>query len=452
MQTYLLKYFFVLLILSGLANPAWGGDAVVSWRWSDLVLWVREQGPSARLARLRAEVATSQVEAQKADNSPRILTGASLSRVHEPVTDDLSRSYSRTQMLVGLRWGLLGTREAQERKLLDAQTNQALSEEEGKAQNALLQIELAKAYSANARSQQREQIARAFLAGRSAISDQLKRRTQNKVMLEAERLSLMRLYDEAALLQNREQLAQATALQRISFLTGHKLSAQKITPVGLPANCLTQQMANPAQMHPLLAKAHQAVAWAEERLEQHRYDGIEAGVQVSHALTQDIGGMSGRDTMIGVDISIPWEWQAQKNAQRAQDRGRRDEALEEYSQLVQRFELEFRQAREQWQLNTQHARNLTRQFDADLENLRVARLRLPVSLESGLGQLIHAQHALYVSAIDTVDAAQQQDVAAAELSYYASGCVLQEMPQDPVQEVLAQIAASLQYPPKGILP
>ncbi|MDR1888282.1 MAG: TolC family protein [Zoogloeaceae bacterium] len=428
-----------------MATPVRGGDDnVLLWNWNDLVAWSQQQGPTSRLSSVQEQITQSRVREAEADSTVRVLAGASLARVREPVTDELSRSYERTQAQAGIRWGLLGASETQARQLLDAHANQTLGKTESEARELQARVELAKFYNAYVRSQQREQIVRLFLEGRESIAARLQQRTQGGAMLQAEKLSLLRLYDEAAMTQAREQNAQKAALRQMEFLTGQTLVPRQAPPAGASHACLTPQALEKATTsHPLLLKAKQAASWAEERLNLRRYGGVEAGVQIGYALTHDFGGSNGHNTVIGVDISIPWEWKAQQNARKAQDRGYRDEAEEKYAQLLRQFELESRQAWDAWQLEEQNIQNQTRHFAAAMEALRVARLRLQASDANGLAQLILAQHALHVAAMEVVDAYRKRDLAAVALWYYAPDCPLQEMPQDPAREILTQTETAL---------
>jgi hypothetical protein len=154
--------------------------------------------------------------------------------------------------------------------------------------------------------------------------------------------------------------------------------------------------------------------------------------------------------MIGLDLSIPWEWKAQQNAQKAQDRKRHEAAEEEYAQYLARFNLEFQNSREEWQLEAAAVQTRLRHFAAAQEALRVARLRLQVS-EEGLAQLLAARHAFYLAGMEVLEALLRQDKAAATLWRYAPDCPLQEMSDDPARAVLAQFREALETDEPNLL-
>ncbi|MDR1648452.1 MAG: TolC family protein [Zoogloeaceae bacterium] len=433
---------FLPLVALGMAGVIRGETQTAdAWNWDDLRAWV-QQGPGVRLAQFQERIAQSQEQEAEADSALRILVGASFSRVREPITEEQDRAYERAQAHTSVLWEFLGARETRESRRLDAHANLALRQSENEMASIQAQEELARVYNAYVRGQQREQLILIFLEGRKIAGTRLKQRTQSKVMLEAERLALMHFYDEADSALARERLIQNTALRQMRFLTGQNIPPRHApSPAGVPACQTRESLAQNRASHPLLAKARQNMDWAEARLHQPRYGGVEAGLRLGHAQTHDLGGSNGHDTMIGLEVSIPWEWKTRRNAQESQDRGRRDAAAEEYAQIVARFELEFQNAWEQWQLETQYVQERTRHFVAAQEALRVARLRLPS--EEGWTRLIAAQHALYTAAMEIVNALRQQDMAATDLWRYAPDCPLQEITDDPARAILAQTQDAL---------
>ena len=75
----------------------------------------RAFAPSARLAQADVTVAEQRSAALQAGSGAQLFGGAGVDNAREAVTDTLSRDYQRTQMHLGVRWPLLGTRAAQQR-------------------------------------------------------------------------------------------------------------------------------------------------------------------------------------------------------------------------------------------------------------------------------------------------------------------------------------------------
>lgn len=103
------------------AGPAWADAAQLT----DLETWARTSAPSVRLAQAEKDVAAHRADAARARQGGRLFGGATVGNAREAVTDTVSRSYQRAQVQAGVRWPLLGSREAQLRAVTEAEQGTA---------------------------------------------------------------------------------------------------------------------------------------------------------------------------------------------------------------------------------------------------------------------------------------------------------------------------------------
>ena len=84
---------------------------------TELEGWAQDAAPAIALSQAELALATQREHSAHASQGARLFGGASLASAREAVTDTLSRDYQRAQVQVGVRWPLLGSREAQLRAL-----------------------------------------------------------------------------------------------------------------------------------------------------------------------------------------------------------------------------------------------------------------------------------------------------------------------------------------------
>ncbi|MDR0214286.1 MAG: TolC family protein [Comamonas sp.] len=418
-------------------------DTGLPWSWADLQAWSAEQGPAVRLARLKEHVASSNLKLVESDNGARLVAAADLARAKEPVTDTLNRNYSRLSGQAGLRWSFLGAEEARRRNVQEARTEQLSSA----AQTQLLQVqavtELGRLYVRYLRSQQREQVAQAYLSTRSQIEGRLRERVAGGHMLRSEGLDLQGYYEAAQNRVAREKEVQRTALQQMSFLTGRRLRAQPVPALTMPQTCMNPAMLQDAlNTHPALESARYAMEGVREQAQHTRYGGVTGGVQLSQSLSKDFGGSPGHATAVAVDVSIPLQWRDQKDAMAAKLQGKYDEAAEQYAQTQGKLQLEQQTVLEQYRLSQGELKSSAQRYAAATEGLRVAQLRAPSLDGDGMVQAIKAGNGRYEAAVRYISAAEEEDLAAMDMLYYTRGCSLQMRSDDPLAAVLQRTGAA----------
>lgn len=421
------------------AAPTSAADAGQPWSWSDLQAWSAEQGPAVRLARLKEHVASSNLKLVESDNGARLVAATSLTRAKEPVTDTLNRNYSRLAGQAGLRWSFLGAEEARRRSVLEARTEQLSSTAQTQLLQAQAVTELGRLYVRYLRSQQREQVAQAYLSTRSQIESKLQERVAGGHMLRSEGLDLQGYYEAAQNRVAREREVQRAALQQMGFLTGRHLRPQPVPALAMPQTCMSPAVLQDAlNTHPALESARYAMEGTREQAQHTRYGGVIGGVQLSQSLSKDFGGSPGHATAVAVDVSIPLQWRSQKDAMAAKLQGQYDEAAEQYAQTQSKLQLEQQTVLEQYKLNLNELRSSAQRYAAATEGLRVAQLRAPSLDGDGLVQVIKAGNGRYEAAVRYISAAEEVDLAAMDMLYYTRGCSLQTRNDDPLQAAVLQ--------------
>ena len=237
--------------------------------------------PAVRLAQAELELAMQRTGAVRAGQGARLFGGASLGGAREAVTDTLSRDYQRAQLQLGVRWPLLGSREAQLRNISAAELTVL------QAQVRLIQAQreavqaVRRAAVRQLRSAERQQIAHAFLQAQPQAQAQLRQRQQAGVLLEADRLDLLGLFNTVQAAHGSQATLQESVQRELARLTD-----QPLPTVQLPAQALAWPEAC-RNADTLLAQADEAPAVLLARLERDastrmaghaRREGIEAGV------------------------------------------------------------------------------------------------------------------------------------------------------------------------------
>ncbi|PIF29015.1 outer membrane protein TolC [Acidovorax sp. 56] len=435
---------FVVAFWLGLqASTAWANAVPLS----DLETWAQSAAPAVRVALAEKDLAAHRTEAAKAGQGGRLFGGANLGTAREAVTDTTSRSYQRAQMQLGVRWPLLGSREAQLRNVSEAeQATTARQVRLQQTQNEAVQA-VRRAYVRHLRSGQRIALVEAFMAGRSTTQGLLQRRTQAGWMLEAERLGLMATFDAAEATLRAQRAAQEATLRELSRLTGRMVQAVQAAPLTWPDVCHhPETLRAQADEHPTVLLARLELEAADQIAGHLRKEGIAAGVSVAQGISKDLGGPPGHNTTVGIDISIPLDWRGQRDATLGQIQSERHRA-ESLLELRRGEFLEgLEQALGQWHLSQAEAAAPMKQLSAANETLRVAMLRHE-RLDDGDGyaRLLTARYALMQVALQVVDAQERREVAELALAAWSSnGCSHPGVnPQDKLAAALAPTLLAL---------
>jgi outer membrane protein TolC len=409
------------LWVSAQAPLAWANAVPLS----ELEAWAQSEAPAVRLAQAEKDAAAHRTDNVRASQGARLFGGASLGNAREAVTDTTSRSYQRAQAQVGVRWPLLGSREAQLRSVREAeQTATARQLRLLQTQSDAVQA-VRRAYVRHLRSAQRIALTQAFLATRPAVQDVLQRRTQSGWMLDAERFGLLATFDTVENTQRAQHAAQEAARRELSRLTGRALPTLVTQPLAWPESCQRPDiLLAQADDHPAVRLARLEVESADQIAGHLRREGIEAGVSVAQGVSKDLGGAAGHNTSVGIDISVPLGWRAQRDAVLGQIQSERHRAESLLELRRSESQAGVEQALSQWQLRQAETAASTKQLDAAKEVLRVATLR-QARLDDGDGfaRMFNARYALLQAGLQTIDATERAELATVELAAWAhSGC------------------------------
>src|SRR5262249_44261642 len=146
----------------------------------------------------------------------------------------------------------------------------------------------------------------------------LDEREHKREMLSAESRGLLTLYDVARAQLARDGAASDEALASLRRVTGFDMARLPDAAPALAVGCLEPQAVRArADTRPAVAAAKAEVALRQQRSEDDRWAGVEAGVTVAQSLSHDFGGQPGYSTSVGVDVSMPLNWRAARQARAA---------------------------------------------------------------------------------------------------------------------------------------
>jgi outer membrane protein TolC len=381
-----------------------------------------EHAQVLRLADTEGELAVQQLAAARANEGARVTLGSALAQAREPITDTAARDYTRASGLAGLRWPLLGTAEAAARDTEDATLR--LEQQPWRRQQAQVEVlgTVRDAWVVLLRGRERQALARAWLQQEAAVAALLAGRTRAHLLLEADRLAFASMFDTARRDALREAQTADRALALLQRLTLLPLGEMRATAPDWSTRCLRREdILARADQRPPVAMAAMAVRARERQVDEARWAGVEAGVTLSQSLSHDFGALNGYATTVGVDVSMPLDWQAARNAQRTQRRlaleqarqalqARRDDDETRVQDVLATLAL----AESQWRAAAQA---LAAAREAD----RIARLRAATLEGDVLEHAVQARYALYRAGIEASESLQRYEQAQAAALEYESG-------------------------------
>lgn len=378
--------------------------------------WVQGASPAVELSQAELVLAHERQRTAHASQGAQLFGSASLADAREAVTDTLSRDYQRAQVQLGVRWPLLGSREAQLRATGAAGLATGLAQVRLHQAQREAVFAVRRAYVRHLRSSQRQALAQAFVENLPLAQQQLRQRQNSGVLLEADRLDLLALFDAVAAARDSQGAQQAAARREMARLTDQRLPIIQTQAVAWPAACRNVDLLlAQADEHATVALARMELDGATRTAGQLRHEGMQAGVFLAQSLSRDLGGSPGRNTTIGVDFSVPLQWRALRDASlgRIQSEQHRAESLLRLRRSEFRAALE--QALAQWQLRSEEIPGYLRRLEAAHEGLRIAQLRLEAFDGDGYSRLLMARHALYQAAVQVVDGAERRELAELDL-------------------------------------
>lgn len=407
---------WLALMGSGAVASAMVDTPPVGASLAELENWALTAAPTVLLAQAEQDVAAHRNGTAQASQGARLFGGTGISTAREAVTDTLRRDYQRFNIQLGVRWPLLGSRNAQLRSLYEAE----LAVAQGQVQLRQARQEAVQAvrrsYVRHLRNAQRLRIAQAFLDMRPQAQAQLESRRESGVLLEAEKLKLLGLFELVQAASDNQRAQQKLHLSELARLTNLPQPAIQTQPMAWPESCRNADtLLAAADQHPAIALTQLELnTWGKiSATVQHA--GLEASVSVAQGFTRDIGGQNGRNTSVGVDFSMPLQWRAQRDAALGQIQSERTRLESLLHVRHSEFQALAEQAQVQWRLRQNEMTGLLHRLQAAQEALRVASLRLEAFDGDGYATLLNARHELYLAAVQVVDGAERRDLAQLEL-------------------------------------
>lgn len=406
-----------------------------------------DQALARRLAQAELEQRLHQREAAQALDGARLQAGVGLARAREALTDTTVRRYERGQAQLGVRWPLLGSRQAPQRVLDEADTAVAAARLREHDAREAVRTDVRRAYVALAAAQAREAAAHAWLAQREALQAGLDRRRDAGLLLGADHLAYQTQADTVERDRARQAMVRRQAWRELTAQAG----LQAETPPAAPwpqwsASCFDPGRLAEAAANALpVALARLEGQAAQQEARRLRWDGIEAGVSLTQGVSRDLGGPAGHSTTIGVDLSVPLQWRRWQDARQAQAHSRAAQAQTLVALREQEQRLAVAQALDERQLRGQERSTYARRLEAALQGARVASLRAR-SLQEGDGyeRAVQARYALYQALVDYLDARERAALADVQALALVGEC---DATAAPAEDLQTQALAALSQGP-----
>ncbi|MEX8520205.1 MAG: TolC family protein [Leptothrix sp. (in: b-proteobacteria)] len=300
---------------------SWGAAQATETNLSTLEGWAIESAPELRLARAQADIETQRLDAAAARLGPRLTGATGVAAGREVVSEISTYDARRLTAQAALRWPLAGNVEAQrrERKEIEAAVVRAQLRTEQVRREVLRQLRAA--YAEHAAAQQQARLAAAYLSWQHLTLPVLHERTQAGLLLEADRLGYEVAFTSAQTTHARQLLRVSLARRTLERLTGRTLPELSTAPPVVPTACLQAPvLAQAADLRPDIASASTDVQLRRELVGYGRMEGIDAGVTLAQNVAREVGGRTGWSTSVGLDMSMPLNWQEQRDAESARRR------------------------------------------------------------------------------------------------------------------------------------
>lgn len=387
-----------------------------------------EHALASRLSEAGVAQRTHALAAAQAQDGARLQAGAGLARVREPLSDTAMRRYERSQAQVGVRWPLLGSREALQRAVDEADAALAVARMQAEEAQARVRQQVRRSYLDLVAARQRASVTQAWLAAQPAVAQALARREAAGLLLGADQLAYQTQADTVERDLARQEVAASAARRELAAWAGP--AADRLVDAG-GALAWPQWPAACRDRHRLQAGLDAAPAVAGARIEgeaarraaaRGRLDGIEAGVTVSQGLSRDLGGAGGYSSFVGVDVSVPLQWRRWNDARQAQARGAAEQADARLALQRQEQALAVDRAADELSLREREVSVYARRVAAALETLRVARLRTQTLEGDGYERAVQARYALYQAVMEHLEARWRAHRAEVDLLAWAGDC------------------------------
>lgn len=410
------------LLLTGAA--AWASPL------ADMEAGALASADSLTLAELERDLAQQRQHMVNAESGARWTLGASLGQYQEPLTDTTARSYGAVNATAGLRIPVLGGAEASQRQRAEADKLVQTAQLQQAVKRDRVTRDVRLAYSAYVRSAEKAALARAWLGLEAAATPVFRARTREHALLETDRLALQSGFHVARRDLDRYLLGMQSALATLRRLSKLPLDALAPEPPAWATQCLQREaLLQRLDQWPTVAIRQVELAARERQSGLRRWGGIEAGVTLQQSLVQDLGGQSGQGTVLGFDVSMPFDVSGANRAHASTDQLLLQQA---------RLDLEVARAEEteavDLALGTLHnsrsdLERSRQRLAVNLEADRIAMLRLHRLAGDVLEKALMARYELYLSAIDLTDTVQRTD--AAQIDALAYGVVCADAPAEP---------------------
>ncbi|NTV11502.1 MAG: TolC family protein, partial [Zoogloea sp.] len=357
-----------------------------------------------RLADSEQEVMYRRAQAQQADSGARLFGSLGAAEVRDVVTQDLVRSYPAVSAQIGVRLPLYGSAASEARGRASAESALAQSRWRRAMVRADTLRAMRLAYVQALRREQQVELANAFLSREAESVRILSRRREQHLLLEADYREYLSMFGLARRNRALMEMERDAARRRLAAMTGLATDGA-MRPPAFRTHCLdvARLLAGRMEHAPLQL----ALASQQERqalLQTSDTPISEAGLVLSQSVIQELGGLTGGASYIGLDVRLPLDWRRAADARRAAALAEVDQAALATRQSEMQFEEAAHQAADALRARREGLDFAARRLDAARASVEAARLRLRLADGDVIENLLQAREAMYGTASDYLEA------------------------------------------------
>lgn len=410
---------------------AWGFALFVSSSWgvtlAEVEQWAIESADSLAIADLESEIAQQRLQIVSNETGTKWVVGSSVGQYQEPLSDIASRSYSGVNASVGVRIPVMGGAETARRNVEDAHKLVRIStyQREFKRDRLLRDVRLA--YNNYVRSTERIALAKAWLSLEAPLAPLFQARTREHALLESDRLALQSGFYVARRDLDRYTLAANSAIAILQRLTKHTIEDLQPLDSQWSTTCFSRAALQPEiWKRPAVAIKAVELETLENQTKNLRWRGVEAGITLQQSVARNFGGQDGQATVLGFDITMPFDITGMQKARDHEDQLRAQQARRDLEMTVAEEVDELNSVLGRARAGTTDLERAKQRLNASLEGNRIAVLRANSIAGDVLEKEVMARYDLYQSAIDLSETFQRSDAANIDALSYGPACSMED--------------------------
>jgi outer membrane protein TolC len=221
--------------------------------------------PEVLAAVAELEASRNNMVQVQAEGGIRAFAGSSVGLFREQVTNDRSREYHRINLKAGLRYPLLGSKQAEQKSVVDAQSRvaQSIDDREEALRSSVLTLRLQ--YINYWAAQEKIRLTHLFLENEDPMSAILQERMRTSHLLEADRREFMTTFSMTRRNLARFETIRQRAISMLEFVTGSAIASFSAAYPDLPVPPMDID-----RLQALINESHPLILGMKAKVEAHQ--------------------------------------------------------------------------------------------------------------------------------------------------------------------------------------